>query len=125
MCCDLYGFAWTGPDISRSVLVAVGVPQSIAVSPANRYLLLSLLTLFSVTALTLALAWAGSRLVILGPVKRMLDATRRIASGELAFRTRIVSRARSSVSSGGRSTRWRPVWSKQQQTLREQRGALP
>ena len=85
----LYGFAWTGPDISRSVLVAVGVPQSIAVSPANRYLLLSLLTLFSVTALTLALAWAGSRLVILGPVKRMLDATRRISSGELAFRTRI------------------------------------
>src|SRR5262249_49762547 len=85
----LYGFAWTGPDIAQSVLVAVGVPHGVAVSPANRYLLFSLLVLLVVTALTIGLTSVASRVFILWPVKRLLQATRRIASGELAFRARI------------------------------------
>jgi diguanylate cyclase (GGDEF)-like protein/PAS domain S-box-containing protein len=114
----LYGFAWTGSDIAHSVLVAVGVPQAVAVRPANRHLLLSLTTLLLVTALTIGLAVAASRALILAPVNRLLLATRRIASGELAFRTHMVQQ--SELGELGRAVdEMAASLDKQQQTLRE------
>ena len=114
----LYGFAWTGQDKAHSVLFAVGVPHAVAVSPANRYLLFSLITLLSVTALTLVLAWGASRVFILRPIQRLLHATRRIASGELGFRTGIQQRGE--LGELGRAVdEMAASLVKQQQTLRD------
>ena len=85
----LYGYAWTGPDRAKSVLVVVGISKELAVAPANRSMFLSLLTLLLVAALTIVFATIASRAFILKPIKRLLEATRRIAANDLRFRANI------------------------------------
>jgi len=85
----LYGYAWTGPDRSRSVLVVVGVSKELAVAPANRTMLLGLIGLLVIAAVTILLASVASRALILKPVDRLLEATRRFAANDLRFRANL------------------------------------
>jgi diguanylate cyclase (GGDEF)-like protein/PAS domain S-box-containing protein len=83
----VYGFAWTGESHAHSVLVAVAVPEALAVAGADRYLWSSLVTSLLIAALAFGLSLVASRAFIIAPVRQLLKATREIASGDLTYRT--------------------------------------
>jgi len=71
------------------VLVVVGVSKELAVAPANRTMLLGLIGLLVIAAVTILLASVASRALILKPVDRLLEATRRFAANDLRFRANL------------------------------------
>lgn len=74
---------------------AMGVPKSVAFADIDRRLARNLAGLGVVTLLAIGAALAGSRHFILRQVDALVDATRRLAAGDLGARSRIV---------GGRAT---------------------
>jgi PAS domain S-box-containing protein len=72
-----------GPD----AYVAVGIPTAVAFAEPNRLLTRNLAALGFVTLLALAVAWVGSEISILRRVRGLLNATRRLAAGDLCART--------------------------------------
>jgi diguanylate cyclase (GGDEF)-like protein/PAS domain S-box-containing protein len=78
----LYGFAWSGPDVHRSVLIAIGIPKELVIAAANRHLLLSLVTLLIVAAIAVVAGAVGSQKLILEPILQLVRTTRRIAAHE-------------------------------------------
>jgi diguanylate cyclase (GGDEF)-like protein/PAS domain S-box-containing protein len=88
----LYGFAWSGPDMHRSVLVSIGIPKERVVAAANRHLLLSLVTLLFVAALAVGVGVIASQKLILEPIVQLVRTTRRIAANEPNVRSNMRQR---------------------------------
>jgi signal transduction histidine kinase/HAMP domain-containing protein len=82
----LYGFT-TLSDASVGGYVSVGIPTSTAYADANRTLARNLVLLGVVLALALGVSQFASTGMVLRPVRGMLDATRRMAQGDLTART--------------------------------------
>jgi PAS domain S-box-containing protein len=82
-------FAFTpvfGPSATEEMYVSIGIPAAVAFADANRMLARNLTGLGLVAALALALAWFGSDAFVLRQVNRLVEATRRMAQGELDIR---------------------------------------
>jgi diguanylate cyclase (GGDEF)-like protein/PAS domain S-box-containing protein len=88
----LYGFAWSGADTSRSVLVAIGIPKELAVASADRHLFLGLIILVVVAAIAIGIGGIASNRMILEPIVKIVNATRRIAAHESNVRTHMGQR---------------------------------
>jgi diguanylate cyclase (GGDEF)-like protein/PAS domain S-box-containing protein len=88
----LYGFAWSGAELNRSVLIAIGIPKELAVATADRHVLFSILTLLIVAAITVVGAVIASQRLILDPIVQLVNATRRIAAHEPNVRTHMRQR---------------------------------
>ena len=78
-----FGHASPGADAH----VSVGVPRAVAFAHADRMLARNLIALGTVTALALAAAWIGGRLLIVRRVQALVEATRRLSAGDLGTRT--------------------------------------
>lgn len=81
----LYSVAPLDPDMGDIRLV-LGIPQSVAYAHV-RSLARAALLLAGVATAALLLAWFGLDRVLLGPVGRLLTATRRLATGDLRARS--------------------------------------
>jgi diguanylate cyclase (GGDEF)-like protein/PAS domain S-box-containing protein len=88
----LYGFAWSGVDVNRSVLIVIGIAKEFAVAAADRHMLFSALTLLIVAAITVVLGAIASQKLILEPIVQLVNATRRIAAHEPNVRTNMRQR---------------------------------
>jgi len=88
----LYGFAWSGADVNRSVLIAIGIPREFAVATADQRMLLSILALLMVAAITVGVGAIASQKLILEPIVQLVSATRRIAAHEPNVRTNMRQR---------------------------------
>ncbi|MGH2626312.1 MAG: HAMP domain-containing protein, partial [Anaerolineales bacterium] len=80
---------YTGP--AGGVASAVGIPKEAAFAEVNRILARNLALLGLVTSLALGAAWFGGDLFIRRRVNALVEATRRLAAGELSARTGIAS----------------------------------
>lgn len=85
----LHAFAPVGgPDVSNFT-VSIGIPTADIVAAANNERATELLTLMVTAALALLTAWFVANVTIIGRLHVVVDAARRIASGDLATRTGI------------------------------------
>jgi PAS domain S-box-containing protein len=76
-----------GSPRGQEVYVCIGVPSRVAYAEANRVLRRDLVALAAVTLIALVAAWTGSSLFVLRRIRPILEATRKIASGDLSART--------------------------------------
>jgi PAS domain S-box-containing protein len=76
-----------GSPRGQEVYVCIGVPTAVAYAEANRVLRRDLTALAAVTVLALVAAWFGSGFFVLRRIRPLLDATKRIAAGDLSTRT--------------------------------------
>jgi signal transduction histidine kinase len=84
----LFSFApFGGTAQSADAYVSVGIPATVAFAGVNRILARNLVMLGFVAALALAAAWVGGNLFIVRQIKTLVEATKRVASGELGVRT--------------------------------------
>ena len=82
-------FAFTpvlGPSATEEMFVTIGIPAAVAFADVNRMLARNLIGLGLVASLALALAWFGGDAFVLRQVNMLVDATRRMARGELDVR---------------------------------------
>ena len=68
----------------------IGVPESVAFAEIERRLLRNLVGLCAVTLLAVGAAWFGARSFILRQVDALVDATRKLAAGDLAARAPVM-----------------------------------
>jgi PAS domain S-box-containing protein len=85
----VYAFTPVGGRVETGLWIAVGVPVDVAYGAVDRLQRRHLLTLFMVTLLTLAAAWFAAEHFVLRRVSSLLDATRKLAAGDPAARTRL------------------------------------
>lgn len=84
----LFSFApFGGAAQSANAYVSVGIPTAVAFAGANQILALNLAALGLVAGLALAAAWVGGNLFIVRQVQTLVEATRRVAAGELGVRS--------------------------------------
>lgn len=84
----LYAFAPLGGGLrAPDVYVYIGIPKSLVLAPASRTLVLDLIGLGLVALLALEAAWVGGDRFLLRPIKALISATKRLASGDLGART--------------------------------------
>jgi signal transduction histidine kinase len=67
--------------------VSIGMPLHVAYGPANRALIRNLIGLALAGALALTAAWIGGDVFILRRVQALVQATKRLSTGDLASRT--------------------------------------
>jgi PAS domain S-box-containing protein len=82
-------FAFTpvfGPSAREEMYVTIGIPAEVALADVNRTLARNLIGLGLVAGLALLLAWFGGDAFILRRVNRLVEATNRMAQGELDVR---------------------------------------
>lgn len=89
----LYAFSQltAGPG-TWVVYLSVGIPSKLAYARATNELDRSLWIFLLVVLLVFAAGWWGSRVFVIGPVNELLDATRRLARGDLRARAASVTR---------------------------------
>jgi signal transduction histidine kinase len=82
-------FAFTRLEYARApaAFVSVGIPTAVVFARANEIFAQGLLWLGFVSALALAAAWMGGNVFILRRVRALVDATKRLAAGDLGART--------------------------------------
>jgi PAS domain S-box-containing protein len=81
-------FAWRDSQlVSGKVGTLLSIPKQTLYAGPNRELLRSLLWLGTAVSLALALGWVGSSLLIIRPVKTLVRASTRLATGDLSTRT--------------------------------------
>lgn len=83
----LYGYTPLGGSTSGSVFLSVGVPTSLAyaeIDAVNRRTLLGMAAFALLAALS---AWFGADLFVLHAVRELVQATQRVAGGDLSTRT--------------------------------------
>jgi signal transduction histidine kinase len=84
----LFSFAPFGGAVrSADAYVSVGIPQAVAFAGVNQILARNLVMLGIVAGLALAAAWVGGNLFIVRQVQALVEATKRVATGELGVRT--------------------------------------
>jgi signal transduction histidine kinase len=72
---------------SSDMAAVLSIPRSILFADADRVLRRNLSWLTVAAALTLLLSWAGSRVLILRPVRALVRSSSRLASGDLSARS--------------------------------------
>lgn len=83
----LYAFtSLRGVPEDGRVYVWAGVPKNVAFAQVNRILALNLAGLGVVVLLMFALAWTGSDILVLRRINTLVNATKRLAAGELGAR---------------------------------------
>ncbi len=87
----LHAFA-TLPGSGGRVYVSVGIPTAVAFGALARTFAGSLSAIVVVGLTALAVAWVGSRSLILRPVDRLVEAARRLRTGDLSARAGIPER---------------------------------
>ncbi|HEY7560074.1 MAG TPA: GAF domain-containing protein [Candidatus Binatia bacterium] len=84
----LYGFTSLGASSGqRDIYLAIGIPVEVAFAGANWTLTVNLAALLVVSALALLAAWYAGDALILRPLGVLLNATARVAAGNLSTRT--------------------------------------
>jgi len=71
----------------RNVFLILSIPTEVAYASSNRILNRGLMWLGLVVAVSLISAWVGSNLIILRPVRALVDAAQRLAAGDLSARS--------------------------------------
>jgi len=84
----LWAHAALTPD--GKLQATIGTPTDVALADVRRVLIGNLAGLGLVTVLALAAAWFGGKFFILDQVDALVDATTRLAAGDLGARTRLV-----------------------------------
>ncbi len=85
----VYAFTAVRGRVETGLRLAVGIPRARAYGEVERLQVRHLLALFMVMGLTLGAAWFAAERFVLRRVKSLLDATRRLAAGDPAARTRL------------------------------------
>src|ERR1035441_9164780 len=81
-------FAWRdSQQVPGMVATMLSIPRHMLFAAANRALLGSLMWLGTAVGVALALGWAGSTFLVVRPVKALVRASARLASGDLSTRT--------------------------------------
>ena len=75
------------PRDAGDLYIGVGIPTAVAFAEANRALGRNMLGLVVTSLVILAAVWAGGSLVILRPVRALLQAVTRLGTGDLRART--------------------------------------
>ena len=83
----LYAFAPLTGDPLPNAYVLIGIPKTVAYAEANRTLRTNLAVLGLVTILALYAAWFGGNVFILRHIRALVQATKRLESGDLSART--------------------------------------
>jgi HD-GYP domain-containing protein (c-di-GMP phosphodiesterase class II) len=84
----LFGYASTTSGTpAADVLVLVGIPEAVALAPANRALARNLALLLAAALLALLAGWLLGDRLIARPVRRLVASARRLAAGDLAARS--------------------------------------
>jgi signal transduction histidine kinase len=73
----------------RKVQVALNLPTELAFADANQTLVRNLLILCAVLLFASGSMWTASNALVLQPVNRLVEATQRVAEGDLAIRSEI------------------------------------
>ncbi|MGA7800340.1 MAG: EAL domain-containing protein [Gammaproteobacteria bacterium] len=94
-----YAALGTRPSL-RGLHVAVAIPTSVAFAAANHTLYRNLTLLTALGLVSLTLAWFAGELLVLRPVRHLVQATHRIAAGNLGARTGISTGPHEIVSLG-------------------------
>ena len=84
----LFGFA-TGSVDATGVRVAVGIPTSAVDARARRTMTRGLAVTIAITFAAILIAWFGSELLILRPVRRLIDAAQRVSAGDRTARSQV------------------------------------
>jgi signal transduction histidine kinase/DNA-binding response OmpR family regulator len=74
-------------DLSQQTWVTVSIPSDLALASANRMLAWGLASLLSVALVSSLLVWIAGDLLVLRRVRALVEATRRLASGDLSTRS--------------------------------------
>jgi diguanylate cyclase (GGDEF)-like protein len=77
------------PDGTIPIRILVSLPLSVIFADANRSLTRNLVGIAVATLLLLLGAWYGTELFVLRSIRTLLDAARRVRSGDLGARTRL------------------------------------
>jgi signal transduction histidine kinase len=81
-------FAFTGlRGLPAAGYVSIGIPQAVAYAPARRALTRNLICLGVVGVLALAAAWIGVELFIVRRLRALVQAAKRLSTGDLSTRT--------------------------------------
>jgi signal transduction histidine kinase len=81
-------FAFTGlRGLPTAGYVSIGIPQAVAYAPARQALIRNLVCLGVVGMLALAAAWVGVELFISRRMQALVQAARRLSTGDLSTRT--------------------------------------
>ena len=81
-------FAFTTlPGMPTAGYVSVGIPQAVAYAPARQALIRNLIGLGVVGVLALAASWIGVELFIVRHMQTLVQAARRLSTGDLSTRT--------------------------------------
>jgi signal transduction histidine kinase/DNA-binding response OmpR family regulator/HPt (histidine-containing phosphotransfer) domain-containing protein len=83
----LFAFTPLGGATGADVYVSIGVLEEVAFAAADRALVRNLAGLGLVTLLALAAAWIVGDVFVLRPVRKLVNATQRLAAGDLGTRT--------------------------------------
>ncbi len=83
----LYAFENLESAVETGLYLSIGIPKTTVFAGPNRILAESLAGLGIVSAIALAAAWFGSNLLVLRRVRRLLDATGQLSTGDLTART--------------------------------------
>jgi signal transduction histidine kinase len=84
----LFSFAPFGSAVqSADAYVSVGIPAAVAFAGVNQILARNLVALGLVAGLGLVAAWVGGNLFIVNQIQALVEATKRVAAGELGVRT--------------------------------------
>jgi PAS domain S-box-containing protein len=83
----LYAFAPFSSAAAGELFVAVGTPSAVVFQRADQVLARNLAALALVTVMAVAVSVFGSDILVLRPVRSLLDATQRLAAGDLSVRT--------------------------------------
>jgi signal transduction histidine kinase len=84
----LFSFApFGGAAQSTDAYVSVGIPAAVAFAGVNRILARNLAALVLVAGLALAAAWVVGNRFIVRQIQTLVEATKRVAAGELGVRT--------------------------------------
>ncbi|MDP2646234.1 MAG: response regulator [Desulfobacterales bacterium] len=85
----LYGYITVGSGV-ETLHVCVGIPEQLAYADVKRQMARNLTGFGAVSALALVGAWLFGGLLIVSPVRKLIDATHRVAAGDLTARTGLI-----------------------------------
>ena len=81
-------FAWRDSQlVAGKVATMLSIPRHVLFATANRVLLRSLMWLGTAVSLAFALGWVGSNVLVMRPLKALVRASARLATGDLSTRT--------------------------------------